>query len=91
MSEQENKNINSPPEDVETPSEETKKRPVKALILFNVVTSLILAVSLISTVVLGTLIYLFQDMRQSVNFPDKDDHDNLGINTEKRAESGSCF
>ncbi len=82
MNEQENKNTNSLPEDVEAPSEEAKKRPVKALVIFNVVTSLILVVSLIATAAFGMLIYVFQDMRQSVNFPDKDDHENLGINTE---------
>ena len=92
MNDQENQNINNPQEvennlvepvvqDGEN-EQEFQKRPVTALVIFNVVTSLILAISLIATVALGGLIYVFQDMRQSVNFPDKNDHENLGINTE---------
>ncbi len=94
MNEQQNNNINSPLEDVEvqTPesdantlpndSENVKKRPVKALVIFNVVTSIVLVLSLLATGVLGALIYVFQDMGKSAYFPDKNDHQNLGINTE---------
>ena len=59
-----------------------KKRPVALLVVFNVVTSLILAVSLLATAVLGFCIYIFGDMRYNVEFPKPDNHEELGINTE---------
>ncbi len=59
-----------------------KKRPVALLVIFNVVTSLILAASILATGVLGFCIYIFGDMRYNVEFPKPDDHEQLGISPE---------
>ena len=63
-------------ENKETP----KKRPVGLLVAFNVVVSLILAVSLFITGVLGALAYLFRDMQLDVHFSEKPE--DLGITEE---------
>lgn len=59
-----------------------KKRPTAFIVTFNIVVSLILAISIIATAALGMLAYVFQDMKQSVDFPDPNDFENLGINSE---------
>lgn len=67
-----------------TAEEETpnKKRPTAFIVAFNVIVSLILAISIVATAALGMLAYVFQDMRQSVDFPDPNDFENLGISSE---------
>lgn len=59
-----------------------KKRPTAFIITFNIVVSLILALSIIATAALGMLAYVFRDMKQSVDFPDPNDFENLGISSE---------
>lgn len=59
-----------------------KKRPVALLVIFNVLTSLILAASILATGVLGFCIYIFGDMRYNVEFPSPEDHEELGIDSE---------
>lgn len=59
-----------------------KKRPVALLVIFNVVTSLVLAASILATGVLSFCIYIFGDMRYNVEFPKPDDHEELGISPE---------
>ena len=54
------------------------KRPTAFIITFNIIVSLILAISIIATAALGMLAYVFQDMKQSV----PNDFENLGINSE---------
>ena len=56
-----------------------KKRPVALLVIFNVLTSLVLAASILATGVLGFCIYIFGEMRYNVEFPKPDDHEELGI------------
>ena len=68
------------PETVEETVE--KKRPVALLVIFNVVTSLILAASILATGVLGFCIYIFGDMRYNIEFPSPENHEELGIDPE---------
>lgn len=67
---------------VNTEEAPEKKRPVALLVIFNVVTSLILAASILATGVLGFCIYIFGDMRYNVEFPSPEDHEELGIDPE---------
>lgn len=67
---------------VNTEEAPEKKRPVALLVIFNVVTSLILASSILATGVLGFCIYIFGDMRYNVEFPSPEDHEELGIDPE---------
>ena len=60
--------------------EPQKKRPVGLLVAFNVVVSIILAISLFITGVLGALAYLFRDMQLNVHFPEEPE--DLGITDE---------
>ena len=67
---------------VNTEEAPEKKRPIALLVIFNVVTSLILAASILATGVLGFCIYIFGDMRYNVEFPSPEDHEELGIDPE---------